>query len=136
MTLFGKQIEVKLLQFYYGNPAKDLKLIIVAGNSGVNTTAHYIHETLKLADAKTGLVLNANTPAKFYHRLAKIWRNGANHAVIAEANPPLPTPVRSAAHLLSASKQNEQPAITIEISIITIYVKLFVLYNFIIYCYL
>lgn len=78
-----RKIEVKLLQFYYGNPAKDLKLIIVAGNSGVNTTAHYIHETLKLADAKTGLVLNAKTPAKFYHRLAKIWRNGANHAVIA-----------------------------------------------------
>ena len=58
-----RKIEVKLLQFYYGNPAKDLKLIIVAGNSGVNTTAHYIHETLKLADAKTGLVLNANIAA-------------------------------------------------------------------------
>ena len=78
-----RKIQVKLLQLYYGNPAKDLKIIIVTGNSGINTTAHYIHETLKLADAKTGLVLNANTPAKFYHRLAKIWRNGANHAVIA-----------------------------------------------------
>ncbi len=78
-----RKIEVKLLQFYYGNPAKDLKIILVTGNTGINTTAHYIHETLKLADAKTGLVLNANTPAKFYHRLAKIWRDGANHAVIA-----------------------------------------------------
>jgi hypothetical protein len=54
-----------------------------------------------------------------------------SHATIAEVTPPLPTPVRIATHLHSASKQKEQPAIPIEISIITIYVKLFGLYNFI-----
>lgn len=79
---FLRKIEIKLLRLYYGNPAKDLKIIIVTGHSGTNTVAHFVHETLKLADAKTGLILGATTPAKFYHKLSKIWRDGANHAVV------------------------------------------------------
>lgn len=79
---FLRKVEVKLLRLYYGNPAKDLKIVIVTGSEGANTVAHFVHETLKLADAKTGLVLNATTPAKFYRKLSKIWRDGANHAVV------------------------------------------------------
>lgn len=79
---FIRKLEIKLLRLYYGNPAKDLKIVVVTGNEGINTVAHFIHETLKLADAKTGLILNTTTPAKFYRKLSKVWRDGANHAVI------------------------------------------------------
>lgn len=77
-----RRLEIALLSIYYGNPSKDLKLIVVAGEQHTANTAHFIHEILKLADQKAGLILDLKTPASYYRKLSKIWREGANHVVI------------------------------------------------------
>ena len=40
----AQKVKAKLLKSYYGNPAKDMKVIAVTGTTGKVTVAHYVHE--------------------------------------------------------------------------------------------
>lgn len=42
-TKMGK-IKAKLLNTYYGNPAKDMKLICITGATGKIEVANFVHE--------------------------------------------------------------------------------------------
>ena len=41
------KLKAKLLSTYYGNPIKDMKLIVITGTTGKTIVAHYVHEILR-----------------------------------------------------------------------------------------
>ena len=43
----AQKVKAKLLKSYYGNPAKDMKVIAITGTTGKVTVAHYVHEILR-----------------------------------------------------------------------------------------
>ena len=63
LKLNSQKIKAKLLKSYYGNPAKDMKVIAITGTTGKVIVAHYVHEILRAAErygAKGNYVLGAN----------------------------------------------------------------------------
>ena len=77
-----QKAKAKFLASYYSNPAKDVKIIAVTGDNGRDITAHYLQNILKSKDAKTGLIIDPKSTSDLYKQLYKIWRTGADHAVI------------------------------------------------------
>lgn len=78
------KLKAKLLSTYYGNPAKDMKLIIITGTTGKTTVAHYVHEILRAAGEQVA-VLASDQPFKvsMLHKfLNDAWKAGANYVVI------------------------------------------------------
>ncbi len=80
----AQKIKAKLLKSYYGNPAKDMKLIAITGTTGKTTVAHFIHEILK-ATGEQVAVLASDQPFKIgmLHKfLSDAWKAGANYIVV------------------------------------------------------
>ena len=74
--------KAKLLSTYYGNPGKDIKIIAVTGINGRDITAHYIQEIIKFRDANVGLIIDPKTASELYKQVYRLWKIGADHAVI------------------------------------------------------
>ncbi len=79
-----QKMRARLLKSYYGNPAKDMKLIAITGTTGKTTVAHYVHEILK-ATGEQVAVLASDQPFKvgMLHKfLSDAWKAGANYIVV------------------------------------------------------
>ena len=77
-----QKAKAKFFATYYSDPAKDIKIIAVTGDNGRDVTAHYLHNILLTRDEKTGLIIDPKSTSDLYKQLYKIWRTGADHAVI------------------------------------------------------
>lgn len=78
------KLKARFLKSYYGNPAKDMKLIAVTGTTGKVTVAHYVHEILKSTGEQVA-VLASDQPFKIgmLHKfLSDAWKAGANYVII------------------------------------------------------
>lgn len=79
-----QKIKATLLKSYYGNPAKDMKLIAITGTTGKVVVAHFVHEILKSAGEQVA-VLASDQPFKMgmLHKfLSDAWKAGANYVVV------------------------------------------------------
>ena len=54
-----RKARVRLVSGFYGNPAKQLKVIAITGTNGKTTTANYINEVFKAARFKTAMFSTA-----------------------------------------------------------------------------
>ena len=80
----AQKMRARLLKSYYGNPAKDMKLIAITGTTGKTVVAHYVHEILKTAGEQVA-VLASDRPYKvgMLHKfLSDAWKAGANYVVV------------------------------------------------------
>lgn len=80
----SQKFKAKLLKSYYGNPAKDMKVIVVTGATGKVVVAHYVHEILR-ASGEQVAVLASDQPFKMsiLHKfLSDAWKAGANYVVV------------------------------------------------------
>ena len=80
----AQKMRARLLKSYYGNPAKDMKLIAITGTTGKVVVAHYVHEILKSAGEQVA-VLASDQPFKIgmLHKfLSDAWKAGANYVVV------------------------------------------------------
>lgn len=80
----AQKVKAKLLKSYYGNPAKDMKLIAITGTTGKVTVAHYVHEILR-ASGEQVAVLASDQPFKMsmLHKfLSDAWKAGANYVIV------------------------------------------------------
>ena len=78
------RIKAKLLNAYYGNPIKDMKLICITGSTGKTEVAHYIHEILGESGQHVAVLasdesIKVGTLHKF---LSDAWKAGANYVVV------------------------------------------------------
>lgn len=84
-----QKVKAKFAAAYYGNPAKDMKVIVVIGKDGKATVAHFVQEILKATDPRAGLVdLSAEralTAGVLQRQMSKSWKEGANHVVVVVA---------------------------------------------------
>lgn len=80
----AQKVKAKLLKSYYGNPAKDMKLVAITGTTGKTIVAHYVHEILKAAGEQVA-VLASDQPFKIgmLHKfLSDAWKAGANYVIV------------------------------------------------------
>lgn len=80
----SQKIRAKLLKSYYGNPAKDMKVIAITGTTGKVVVAHYVHEILRSAGEQVA-VLASDQPFKMsmLHKfMSDAWKAGANYVVV------------------------------------------------------
>lgn len=78
-----RHLKSRFFSAYYSNPAKDLKIIAVTGDATArNATAQLILSALKTKDTHAGIVSEPKSISGLYKKLYKIWRTGADHAVI------------------------------------------------------
>lgn len=80
----AQKLKAKVLKSYYGNPAKDMKLIAITGTTGKVLVAHYVHEILKAAGEQVA-VLASDQPFKMsmLHKfLSDAWKAGANYVIV------------------------------------------------------
>lgn len=79
-----QKLKAKILKSYYGNPAKDMKLIAITGSTGKTTVAHFVHEILRAAGEQVA-VLASDQPFKLgmLHKfLSDAWKAGADYIVV------------------------------------------------------
>ena len=80
----SQKLKAKLLKSYYGNPAKDMKIIAITGTTGKMVVAHYVHEILRAAGEQVA-VLASEQPFKMgiLHKfMSDAWKAGANYVVV------------------------------------------------------
>ena len=77
-----QRAKAKFLASYYSNPAKDLRIIAITGNSGRDVTAHFLKEIIKFQDDKVDVIIDPATTSDLYKQLSRIWKTGANNVVI------------------------------------------------------
>ena len=80
----AQKVKAKLLKSYYGNPAKDMKVIAITGTTGKVIVAHYVHEILR-ASGEQVAVLASDQPFKMgvLHKfLSDAWKAGANYVIV------------------------------------------------------
>ena len=80
----AQKIRARMLNAYYGNPTKDMKLIAITGSTGKTTVAHYVHEILR-ASGEQVAVLASDQPFKvgMLHKfLSDAWKAGANVVIV------------------------------------------------------
>ena len=80
----SQKIRARLLKSYYGNPAKDMKVIAITGTTGKVIVAHYVHEILRAAGEQVA-VLASDQPFKMgmLHKfLSDAWKAGANYVIV------------------------------------------------------
>ncbi len=82
-TKTGK-LKAKLLDIYYGHPAKDMKLIIVTGASDKVEVANYVHEILKAAGQPVAILASEQEikVGALHKFLSTAWKAGSNYCVI------------------------------------------------------
>ena len=79
-----QKLKAQILKSYYGNPAKDMKLIAITGTTGKTIVAHFVHEILRAAGEQVA-VLASDQPFKLgmLHKfLSDAWKAGADYVVI------------------------------------------------------
>lgn len=79
-----QKIKARLLKSYYGNPAKDMKVIAITGTTGKMVVAHYVHEILRAAGEQVA-VLASDQPFRMgvLHKfMSDAWKAGANYVVV------------------------------------------------------
>lgn len=84
LKLNSQKIKARLLKSYYGNPAKDMKVIAITGTTGKVIVAHYVHEILRAAGEQVA-VLASDQPFKMsvLHKfMSDAWKAGANYVVV------------------------------------------------------
>lgn len=84
MKAGAQKAKAKLLKSYYGNPAKDMKLIAITGTTGKTIVAHYMHEILRATNEQVA-VLASDQPFKMgmLHKfLSDAWKAGANYVIV------------------------------------------------------
>ena len=79
-----QKLWVKILANFYGNPIRDMKLILVTGASGKSVVAHFVHEILKTSGEHVAVLasdqeIRAKTLHKFF---SDAWKAGANFVVV------------------------------------------------------
>ncbi len=82
--LTKNRVKAKILNAYYGHPARDMKLIVVTGMTGKTTVAHFIHHIIGEAGERAA-VLASETSIKtgMLHKfLSDAWKAGANYVII------------------------------------------------------
>lgn len=74
----------KILEAYYGHPAKSLKLICITGSTGKAVVARYVHEILQAANIKSAvLASDGNIKTGMIHKfLSDAKKNDANYAIL------------------------------------------------------
>ncbi len=77
-----QHVKSKILSSYYSNPAKDLKIIAITGNSGRDVTAHFLKEIIKFQDQKVDIISDPIAVSDLYRQLSNIWKQGANYVII------------------------------------------------------
>lgn len=77
-------IGAKILGVIYGHPIRDMKMIVVAGDSGKVTTAHFIHKILGEANQRVAILASEDgiTLRTLHSFLSKAWKNGANYVIV------------------------------------------------------
>lgn len=82
-TKMGK-IKAKLLNTYYGNPTKDMKLICITGTTGKVEVANFVHEILKAAGQPVAVLASEGEikVGALYKFLSTAWKAGSNYCVI------------------------------------------------------
>ncbi len=82
--LTKNRVKAKILNAYYGHPARDMKLIVVTGMTGKTTVAHFIHHIIGEAGERAA-VLASETSIKtgMLHKfLSDAWKAGANYVIV------------------------------------------------------
>ncbi len=84
MKAGAQKAKAKLFKTYYGNPAKDLKIIAITGSVGSVTVAHYVHEILRAAGKQVAILASdANFRVGILHKfLSDAWKAGANYVIV------------------------------------------------------
>lgn len=80
----AQKIKAGLLKTYYGNPAKDMRIVTITGTTGKVTVAHFVHEILK-ASGEQVAVFASDQPFKIgaLHKfLSEAWKAGANVVIV------------------------------------------------------
>lgn len=77
-------IGAKFFGIIYGHPIRDMKMIVVAGDSGKVTTAHFIHKILSEANQRVAILASEEgvTLRTLHSFLSKAWKNGANYVIV------------------------------------------------------
>ncbi len=78
------RLKAKLLSTYYGNPLKDMKLIVITGTTGKIEVAHYVHEILKASGQPVAIFAAPGTfkLSTLYKFFSEAWKAGANYVVV------------------------------------------------------
>lgn len=80
----AQKAKAKLFSSYYGNPARDLKIICITGTTGKSTVAHFIHQILNIA-GKHVAVFASEKPIKtavLHKFFSDAWKAGSSYAVV------------------------------------------------------
>jgi UDP-N-acetylmuramoyl-L-alanyl-D-glutamate--2,6-diaminopimelate ligase len=82
--LTKNRIKAKVLNAYYGHPARDMKLIVVTGMTGKTTVAHFIHHIIGEAGERVAvLASDAEIKTGMLHKfLSDAWKAGANYVIV------------------------------------------------------
>ena len=82
--LTKNRIKAKILNTYYGHPARDMKLIVVTGMTGKTTTAHFIHHIIGEAGERVAVLASeTNIKTGMLHKfLSDAWKAGANYVIV------------------------------------------------------
>ena len=80
-----QKAKAKVAATIHGQPAKDLKIIAITGDTGNDLVAHFIHEILTVNKVPTALITSpgsALSTLTLYRYLSKCLRSGATHVVV------------------------------------------------------
>jgi UDP-N-acetylmuramoyl-L-alanyl-D-glutamate--2,6-diaminopimelate ligase len=82
--LTKNRIKAKILNTYYGHPARDMKLIVVTGMTGKTAVAHFIHHIINEAGERVAVLASeSEIKTGMLHKfLSDAWKAGANYVVV------------------------------------------------------
>lgn len=82
--LTKNRIKAKILNTYYGHPARDMKLIVVTGMTGKTTVAHFIHHIIGEAGERVAVLASESEikTGALHKFLSDAWKAGANYVVV------------------------------------------------------
>jgi len=82
--LTKNRIKAKILNTYYGHPARDMKLIVVTGMTGKTTVAHFIHHIIGESGERVAVLASeSEIKTGMLHKfLSDAWKAGANYVIV------------------------------------------------------
>lgn len=82
--LTKNRIKAKILNTYYGHPARDMKLIVVTGMTGKITVANFIHHIIGEAGERVAVLASEDKikTGMLHKFLSDAWKAGANYVII------------------------------------------------------
>lgn len=80
----SQKIKAKLLKSYYGNPAKDMKVVAITGTTGKMVVAHYVHEILRAANKQVAVLASDQSfkMGMLHKFMSDAWKAGADYVVV------------------------------------------------------